>query len=99
MDMTTPLPGFAGAQPGSLLLATRRGLRCARVLAEGRADARPACQSDGYSTGGPNGPRSMISMRVPQGSVMYVMVLPVGVLRAGSSSLMPSASIFFTKAG
>lgn len=25
---------------------------------------------DGYCTGGPNGARSMISMRVPQGSVM-----------------------------
>jgi hypothetical protein len=38
----------------------------------------------------------MISMRVPHGSVMYVMLLPLPPLRGGSSSLMPSASIFFS---
>ena len=61
----------------------------------------PGIVADQYrrGTGDLSGTRSMISMRVPQGSVMYVMVLPLGALRTGSSSLMPSASIFLMKAG
>src|ERR1700730_18320814 len=91
-----------GRQPGS---TTRRlcegypfGWKRVRPLGGARRRARPAHRADGYSTGAPKGPRSMSSMRVPQGSLIYVMLLPVGLLRAGSSSLMPSASIFFTKA-
>ena len=59
--------------------------------------APPTLES--YCTNAPKGARSMISMRVPQGSVMYVTVLPVvGLLRTGSSRVMPYASIFFTTA-
>src|SRR5262245_14940464 len=38
-------------------------------------------------TCGPSGARCTISMRVPQGSVMYVTVFPAADLRGGSSSL------------
>ena len=55
------------------------------IVAGGCKDARPRLFGYGC-TGWPKGARWTISMRVPQGSVMYVMVLPVGDLRGGSSS-------------
>ena len=44
--------------------------RGGRRPSEARGGARPAHPRDGYCTNGPNGARWMISMRVPQGSVM-----------------------------
>ena len=81
---------------GGLLFEAARYRACASRTAATTTFLRKV--GYGCCTCGPNGARWTISMRVPQGSVMYVIVLPVGDLRTGSSSLIPSAWIFFTNA-
>src|SRR5580658_3865811 len=54
------------------------GLVARTALGPRAAAHAPLAEVTASSPSGPNCARSMISMRVPQGSVMYVMVLPLG---------------------